>query len=305
MEQTDNLFMQYIDTHTNSVVQRNLRGMYRWIKIYEQEQATQLGQMTTAQLIEMIDAQKSATPNTIRNWILVLKGFFEWQTQYHIRADSPAACISVSDIDLTKGCMARYFKNYTELFELLSRLWNPDEGFHVFPISVLAWLGIPKSDAETLKKNQVALEKRVIISQDGSMYHLTDTMEMVLAKFEQFETHTRTNHITMTRPHYTDLFMCRWDWRANDLLGAPLPVDVTATMGAASKILKAKLQREFFTYDNIAKAGALNKMYRTEVEGEPEGVVLQAGYPILRAPRAYPSDTKIIYNAYKKAFGLK
>lgn len=304
MGQSDNLFLQYIETINNPIMQRNLRSAYKWIHDYEETHSVEIGHMTKDQLIDMVNAQKSATPNTIRNWLIMLKGFSRWQTQTGYRTDSPSNGLALDDIDLAGGCSAHYFRTYTELFNMLRRFWKPNEGFQIFPISIFAWIGIPKKEAEELTKDQISVDKQQIIGVNGQRYQLTDIMSNTLNEFEGFAVSKRGNRITMTRPYNTDLFMCRWDWMSKENL-VIRPVDITVTMNAASKILKSKQVYNFLTYDNIAKAGALNRMYLAEKEGASENSIIASAYPILKSPQGYPGDVKLIYEAYKAAFSLK
>lgn len=305
MEQSENLFLKYVDTIQVEATRNNLLSTYKWVERFESNHGVQIQDFNREEFLQLLNSQNSAVPNTVRNRILMFRGFYNWLIRINYRIDSPAQNVSVSDVDLVSSCRIHYFRNFTDLSLFLSRYWPIDEGFHIHPISVFAWLGISKQEAELLSNNQIDLLSGCIIDSSGNSYTLTDVMEDVLNAFSQFKSSTRNNNITMLRSYNTDLFLSRWDIQNGNGKSKEYPVDITDVLGAASRELKRKNIVRRISYDDIAKSGMLNKMYLAEKAGESEDSILSIGNKVFKVPRGFPSDIKIIYNAYKQAFGLK
>ena len=83
------------------------------------------------------------------------------------------------------------------------------------------------------------------------------------------------------------------------------PVDAADVLATASRALTAHHIRSVLKYSDLVKSGWLHRMYLMECEGHELADILDYGRNGLNTPAAYPGDTLLMYNAYKKAFNLK
>lgn len=131
-------------------------------------------------------------------------------------------------------------------------------------------------------------------------------MKDILRRYSEFRTHTRNNDIAMVRDFSCKTFLYRLDIQNAKQQEQPgRLVDISAELGDASRTLRRLHISDGLSYSEIAKSGVLKRMYVMECIGEDQTNILRYGSTILKTPKGYPGDTKIIYDAYKKAFGLK
>lgn len=307
MEQSENLFLQYVDTLKAAQKRINLKGMYKWICEYEDRFECPLINMTAAQLVSMIQDRAGISISTIRDYISAFKGFYNWaQTNGHCSIN-PAETLTYQKVDFSQGVRKKCYRNYSDISALLRRKWTIDEGESVFPITIFAWLGIPIADAQLLTPADVDFVAGHILhpSQNGFCIW-TDEMKDILSQYASFQSSRRDNDITMLRDYSCKTFLFRLEVQNAKTQAEPgRIVNISEELGDASRTLRANGICESLSYAEIAKSGVLHRMYLMECAGETEIAVLQYGMKPLKIPAGYPGDIKIIYEAYKKAFGLK
>lgn len=310
MEEQQNHFLQYADTIPTPQVKANALSSYKWISAYEQAHNISLKNMDAQGLIEMLNAQRSATPATLRTYILLLRSFYRWAVAQGFRTDNPADEISYHDIDYSLGCKIRYYRNYQEVLGMLNRIWTPDDGQASYPICVFAWLGIPIKDAPIVKAQDVDLERGRIKRTDGvDELILSPVMIDVLRRYQAFKGARRDNRITMLRNYGSDNFLYRLDMQNREKQPErDALVNVSAELTKAFRALEDRGLNQgdrVLAYSDLVKSGALHQMYLMEYEGEPLKAVIDYGKTIFKIPAAFPGDMKIIYEAYKRAFELR
>lgn len=307
MEQSENLFLQYIDTISATQKRINLNGMYKWLCEYEEQENCSLINMCREQLLAVLQQQAGISLSTIRGNIAALKDFYQWAQSGGYRADNPATAITYQQIDLAQTVKKKCYRNYTDITTMLSRKWTVDEGKAVYPITIFAWLGIPKADAQHLMPNDVDfVAERIIHPSQGKYCVWTDEMRHSLLQYSSFRSSTRDNDITMLRDYSCKTFLYRLEAQNTKRQSEPgRLVDISEELGDASRTLRKYGICDGLAYAEIAKSGALHRMYLMECAGESEETVMQYGTKPLKIPAGYPGDIKLLYSAYKKAFGLK
>nr|DAJ59132.1 MAG TPA: SITE-SPECIFIC RECOMBINASE XERD, RECOMBINASE, DNA BINDING, DNA.5A [Caudoviricetes sp.] len=304
MEQPKDLFEQYIETIQATQARINAKGMWKWIHVYEADHNIMLTEMRTDQICAMLDSRYSTSPATIRNYILVLRSFFAWMQNFHMRADNPAEMLSYRNIDYAAGIKVTYWPNYLMLLNTLNRIWTPDEGLPVYPATVFAWVGIPVKIAGEVKRKQVDLNRQVIEVGDQN-FSLTDEMTDILQRYDSFKSARRDNRMTMVRTYTSDTFLYRSEIQNRTASETSKnPVNAVGVLSAASKVLTTHHLRSTLKYSELVKSGWLHRMYLMECEGHELSDVLEYGKAGLNIPTAYPGDALLIYQNYKKAFNL-
>lgn len=304
MEQTKSLFEQYIDTIPAQQARINAKGMHKWICPFVQQKQTSLEFMTRGDLIELLNSRPSASPTTMRGRIVILRGFFSWAQEQNRKIVNPAQDISYREIDYAVAMASTYWPNYLSLLNVLNTVWSPDEGLAVYPITGLAWAGVPYRAAGTLPADSIDLAMAKISYQNLCL-DLAPEIVDVLRRYSAFTTARRDNRMTMVRTYQSDAFLYRLDIQnRQDSEVSTKPVDAADVLWEASEILTARHLCPPLHYRDVAKSGLLYRMYLMEQAGHPEADVLAYGKPGIKPPAAYPGDLKIIYAAYKKAFNL-
>lgn len=304
MEQPHNFFLEYIDAMPVAAMRKNAAGAYSWIQEFEREVQIPVSEMDRSNLIALLNSQKSASPNTIRNNILLLRSFFTWMTESGVLRSSPADGLHVRDIDLMGGCSYRYYSDYVDLLHTLSRVRRSDEGYAAYPISVFAWLGIEMKDAKMILDHQVDLERKTIETENGGEYVIDDTMSFILRQYREFTHSTRENGITMVRSYGTNQFLQVWDMQNGKQDRKPCEISISSVLYEMSQLLKEKKIPKHLAYVDIQKSGALSRVYARERNGMSITEALAQERPILRPSKAYPGDLHMVYEAYKDAFNL-
>lgn len=120
MEQTDNLFMQYIDTI--DVVQKriNLSGMYKWIKDYENNYGVDVLQFDDNMIVHMLNSQIGLSVSTARRYIDDLNGFFKWAVEVGHIPVSPMRSVTYRHLDFTRPIQ----KNVLQIIMIFPLLYN-------------------------------------------------------------------------------------------------------------------------------------------------------------------------------------
>lgn len=305
MEQPKDLFEQYIETIEAKQARINANGMWKWIHAYEADHNIMLTEMGADQISAMLDSRHSTSPGTIRRYILDLRSFFAWMRNLHMRADNPAEAISYRDIDYAAGIKATYWPNYLMLLNTLNRIWTPDEGLPVYPVTVFAWVGIPVKMAVEVKRDQVDFNRQMI-EVDNQKFSLTDEMTDVLQCYDSFKSARRDNRMTMVRTYTSDSFLYRLEIQNRTASETSKnPVDAVGVLSTASKVLSQHHLRSNIKYSDLVKSGWLHRMYLMECEGHELSEAIEYGKKGLNTPTAYPGDALLIYENYKKAFKLR
>lgn len=305
MEQPKPLFEQYIATIEAKQARINANGMWKWIRAYEADHHISLTEMSADQIGAMLDSRHSTSPGTIRRYILDLRSFFAWMRNLNMRVDNPAEAISYRDIDYAAGIKATYWPSYLMLLNTLNSIWTPDEGLPVYPVTIFAWIGIPLKLAGSVKKHQVNLDRQVI-EIDGQKFSLTDEMTDVLQRYDSFKSARRDNRMTMVRTYTSDSFLYRLEIQNRTASETSKnPVDAAGVLSTASKVLSQHHLRSNIKYSDLVKSGWLHRMYLMECEGHELSEAIEYGKNGLNIPTAYPGDALLIYESYKKAFGLR
>lgn len=305
MEQPKDLFEQYIETIEAKPARITAKGMWKWIRAYEADNHITLAEMRTDQICMMLDNRHSTSPGTIRRYILILRAFFAWMRNLHMRIDNPAEQLSYRSIDYAAGIKATYWPNYLMLLNTLNCIWTPDEGLPVYPATIFAWIGIPLKLAGSVKKHQVNLDRQVI-EIDDQKFSLTDEMTDILRRYDSFKSARRDNRMTMVRTYTSDTFLYRLEIQNRTASETSNnPVDAADVLAFASRALTTCHICSTLKYSDLVKSGWLHRMYLMECEGHELSDILDYGRNGVNTPAAYPGDTLLMYNAYKKAFNLE
>lgn len=305
MEHPKDLFEQYIETIEAKQARINANGMWKWIRAYEADHNIMLTEMSADQIGAMLDSRHSTSPSTIRRYILDLRSFFAWMRNLNMRVDNPAEAISYRDIDYAAGIRTTYWPNYLMLLNTLNRIWTPDEGLPVYPATVFAWVGIPVKMAVEVKRDQVDFNRQMI-EVDNQKFSLTDEMTDVLQRYDSFKSARRDNRMTMVRTYTSDSFLYRLEIQNRTASETSKnPVDAVGVLSTASKVLSQHHLRSNIKYSDLVKSGWLHRMYLMECEGHELSDILEYGKKGLNIPTGYPGDALLIYENYKKAFGLR
>lgn len=198
-----------------------------------------------------------------------------------------------------------YWPNYSKLLNVLNQVWTPDEGLAVYPVTVLAWAGVPCAAAGIIQRQCIDISNSVIVY-EGRTMNLTPEMTDVLTRYQEFSSAKRDNHMTMLRTYQSDAFLYRLEIQNRTASeGSRSPVNASFVLNMASRALADRHLCGYLKYRDLAKSGVLHRMYMMECKGASQQAVLGYGKVGLKTPTAYPGDAALIYQAYKKTFGLK
>lgn len=306
MQQSDNIFLQYIDTIQASQKRINLKSMYKWISKYEKERGLVIADFTASDIVNMLNQQLRLSVAAARSWIDALNGFYKWlQCQGKLIAN-PICDVTYHDLDFANAIRCCCYQDHHDIVSLLKRKWNFNEGKAVYPITVFAWMGIPMADAASIMPQDVDLARGTIHHDSQNAYCiLTSEMKDILRQYTEFQSSTRDNDITMVRDYSCKTFLYRLDLQnAKEQAQPGRTVDISAELGDASRILRKSQICDGLSYAEIVKSGVLRRMYAMECLQEDPEQIIQYGSRVFQTSKGYPGDTQIIYETYKKVFGL-
>ena len=304
MEQTKSLFEQYIATIPSQQARINAKGMWKWIRPFVQQYGVPLEEMTRDNIVTLLNSKPSASPTTMRGRIAMLRAFFNWAQEQNEHVPNPAADISYREIDYSVEMASTYWPSYTSLLNVLNTVWTPDEGLPVYPVTALAWAGMPYNIVGTLPAKDIDFDNAQIHYQNLHL-DLTPDLIDVLRRYSAFTAARRDNRMTMIRTYQSDAFLYRLDIQnRRNSEGSTNPIDAADVLWDASETLTERHLCSTLHYRDIVKSGWLYRMYLMEQAGQPVADVLAYGKAGLKPPAAYPGDLKLIYAAYKKAFNL-
>lgn len=302
-----NIHEQYLEQLPSAPMRTKAAGFIREIKKYEEDMQRHFLEMSEDQIVKWLNSKYSISPQTIRLQIQEMRRYAGWATSMGIFYSNPAANIKVTDIDFVSAFQRRCYVEYPALYSYIGVLGEPEDGLAIFPISILAWMGVDKDEAPLLRDEDVDIGAKTIHCRStlSSMW-LSDFMCQIIQAYRSCGQVRRDNDITYA-PYRCGRFLYRMSIvNADDDIIKATPVDISSELGKETERLGHRKRPRSISYSDWHKSGRLNKLYRMEKDGIDFTDKLGKEFvrATLNAPKAYPADGMLMYNAYKKAFDL-
>lgn len=257
-----------------------------------------------------------SSAGSMRNIISFFRQYEKWCVDNNVfeNVHCGFCMLSVRDVDMSPSFSEVYFKDEDDFLQSLHAIREFDNGYPDVPYFIFSWLGLSKEYAVSVRESDVDLEDKVIYCPDGSICAMgfSDKIRDILQAFKDCKMGTRgtrTGYRTVYKDRSADVFIKRFLPRGTkNVENYGKPYTVSQMNGQINKyktidISEALLRK--FTYQNVAKSGALFRLYIAEKSGvnvlasENKKLML-----LVNNSEAGKSNLSKDYIEYKKAFNL-
>lgn len=163
--------LRYISTLADNSAKSNIVNLLRRFgRELEEPRGRNLYEFNSEELRDALSHMGYASVRTLRTELSVLGGYLSWAEKAGLTKGRPAPKVHPYEVDMDEGVRQGMVKDHVDLLQRLSQVYPADQGYAVFPVLCLFWLGFESMDEILqLRSNQVDLRRGVIYNVDGGV----------------------------------------------------------------------------------------------------------------------------------------
>lgn len=242
------------------------------ISDYEASIGKDVAEMSFDEAKKAMSTANVGTYTSAATVALFVKKYVKWCNQNKVfdSVNLRLLDLTISDVDASVTLKRQLFISEEDLIKEMRRVRQFDDGYYEVIVLILAWLGVDRKDILTIKIDDVNFDSNeIMFRKDNRVIQMSKNIKDILYVFSRTKIGTRASNPRPREVYRDDSFdsfvrkFCPKEQLGLELTESQI-IFATNRMNQAYVDLGNEPK---FTHSNVAKSGALRRLYELEQSG--------------------------------------